>query len=339
MALPPSGYPKINGKACGQEWYKPIVVTGHIPGTGWGSQYKHTIQPIRKSPSKLRKIGSDRREQERLADTMRSSIDAYRRMVIPSTGQPKRLRFTQRERDSIDWLLDRADAYLEAADALWLRWANRTGGEWPLDLGDKLSDFAGGVCPPEFMGSWITSGPRGTEFLCPSQSEIDQREGARSTIGLLFDDALAHLYCAQYGYWQLHLYKKAVAAYDDLPTADIGDMTIEPGPAEPPDFLGPQDIVAKTRPVDPCKELGINCPPGEEPEPDDCPGQWCPPDTDGFPDPGEVPEVDEGDLGGAGPPAVPPVDEDTKRRRRAAYAIGGGAAAAIVTGVIVAVLR
>ena len=336
MALPPPGFPKIRGQACGADWSEPTVVTGHLPGTGFGSQFKHTVQPVSNNRGVVLAIGDDRDEQIQLRDKILDTIANRRQQLV--AWVPHYLALTLKESDSIEWLLDHSEAELEAANDVWEKWSERQGGRWPLDMGDNIADYGGGVCSMAQRGKMIrVGGNRGYNTLCPSRSEINERPHDRLVIGQRFSDALAHLYCAEYGYWRLSLYKRAYNEYKDLPTAGVGGITTpqEPGvviPGLQPTGLG----LAGKEPIDPCEDLGLDCPPGEDPE--GCPSGFCP-DLGEFPDPGEVPEADIPE--GEGDPLVPdiPVPPAPGGARRAAPYIVSGLVALGVTGVAYSVMR
>lgn len=313
MAAPPATYPKIDGNPCGQRWGETIQITGKLPGVDFGSQFRRTLEPIFRSYTTVQLIGNDRATQEDLAEKIRAQIDEYRfRLEWWDMG------FSDKERKSLEWLLDHSEAELEAADQLWTRWSDRNGGAWPLNLPDAISDFAGGVCTPRrggdpSPGQWVQQGR--VSLRCPTTQEIQQRPLDREAIGARFNDALAHAYCAAYGMWKLYLFHQAAAAYAELP--DIS--------ARPDGGVGglDLDITAQGRPLDPCRDLGLNCPPGEEPE--GCPSGFCP-DPEGLPDPWSVPEVDE-----QPPPGTKPV-------RSPIRLIAAGAGTLLLTGIVVAAL-
>ncbi len=311
MALPPPGYPPIRGQACGADWSEPTVVTGHLPGTGFGSKFKHTIQPVSNNRGVVLSIGDDREDQIQLRDKILDVIANRREQLVAFV--PPYLALTSKERDSIEWLLDHAEAELEAANEIWEKWSERQHGRWPLDLGDNVADYGGGVCEGVDMGKWIrVGGNRGYNTLCPSLSEIMKRASDRASIAKRFSDALAHVYCAEYGYWRLSLYKQAYNEYKDLPGSGLGLKAPE-GPVITPGLMVPGLGLAGKVPLDPCKDFGMGCPPGEEPE--DCPSGFCL-DPDDLPDPGEVPELDippEGEGGPLVPEILVPPPPEAKR--------------------------
>ena len=346
MSLPPSGYPKIRGKACGEAWARPTVVTGLRPNTGFGSQFKHTVQPI--IHTNVLNIGDDREQQEDYASKITARIDSLReRLDEHLIGDP--LRLGPDHRKQIEWLLTHAEAELEGADHLWNKWSDRVGGSWPLSRGDDGSEFMGGVCGNKdhpgadgssfdavhavaHAGKWYDPPGRTGDVLCPSPTETLQRPKDRKAIGFRFFDALAHVYCAEFGYWRLRLYKEAYEAYKDRPTSGPGDKTVAPGTA-PPKFPGPGSLL--DAPLDPCTEFGMGCGPGEAPE--GCPSGFCPPDPEDLPDPGEIPELDDMEGVGEGHPPVPvPVPETGGIKPWHLFA--GGATVLVTTGIVFGVM-
>lgn len=327
MSLPPSSYPKLRGQPCGADWSKPTVVNGHLPGTGWGSQFKHTIEPVLPSRTPLINLGSARDEQIVLRDKIVDAIANRRAQLGAFT--PSYMVLDAEEKDSIEWLLDHAEAELDAADDLWDKWDDRAGGRWPLNLSDSLSTYGGGVCTQNDMGSWkrVSDGHRAYNTLCPSWVEIEQRSKDRRAIEKHFDHALAHLYCADYGYWRLSLYKEAYHAYKEQPGSGIGGKLTpgQGGPVVTPGLQIPgMGLAGKT--LDPCRDFGMDCPPGE-PKPPECPSGFCI-DPEALPDPGVVQPPEGGPLVPEPEPTAPGM-----KRVKAPYYIVGGLGALVLTGV------
>lgn len=306
MALPPAGFPKIRGRRCGEDWTVPTVVTGKLPKIPFGNQFKHTVEPITNSVAHVLNIADDEAAQVELATQIRAGvrdIDSRLRAQVPPA-----LRFSIKETQQIAWLLAHALAELDVAEQIADAWR---GYGWPLGLGDRYHERGPSPRDPaprgrESVSCFSPSDPNegaATLFPCPSPNDLAQRKEDRRLVGKRFSDALAHLYCAQYGYWRIRLYKEAARAYLDRPSAGGGDS-----------------FAAPTKDVDPCRDLGIGCPPGEEP--DDCPTGLCL-DPDGLPDPSVVPDADEpGDLGEPkGPPATL---SETPSRAPLYIAVGGG---------------
>ena len=318
--MPPTGYPQINGKPCGSDWTVPVKITGLLPGTGFGSQFAQTLQPLTNNWPLIANIGGDERDQEIYADKIRERVAWVREKVhAPLFGDP--LGFTDKQKKSIEWLLDRSLAELDVAQLIWDTWATREGGLWPLNMGDTLSTFPD--CIGRQPGEWIEVGARKTEFRCPTTYELNQRETDRRTIGERFNDALANLFCAEYGYWKLRLNLQAYEAYKKTPAGATGGFRATPeGPGRP---LGPMVLTGKP-PPDPCKEWGIGCEPGEEP--DDCPSGWCP-------DPDDLPPPDA-PGGPLGMPTAPEVAEPMWIRPE--YVIGAAAGVLVVSGIVAATM-
>jgi hypothetical protein len=324
MALPPAGYPKIAGRACGENWDQTIAVNGKIPKTNYGSQFRDTVRPIATDKFYVTEgsFGRDREAQQSLA----AQID---QRIIELQSELPDSELTFKERQSIQWLLTRARAYLREANQIWKDWLERPGGAWPLDL--DYQEFAGGVCTLDDRGSWKEAGgPRGgISVWCPDGNEIMDHAADRFRIGALFSDALAHVYCAEYGLKRLRLYKEAVAAYASRPGSGIGGFQQTPGAAGL-DLSQIQGVLLGEG-IDPCKDLGINCPEGEEPE--GCPSGFCM-DPEGLPDPG-IPDEPTGVPLDQAPTAPAPAPSSPLRKPSTWFVAGAGTL--VMTGIVYAV--
>jgi len=333
MALPPRKYPWVpgSGHRCGQDWFATIKITGHLKGTDFGDQFTHTLEPIY--------VGTTSRLESRRGDQneARAAIEGTVRQIRRQLGEAKQ--FTSKQRRSIDWLLRKAEAQVAKAEEIWSAWENRSGGTWPL----TADTFYGGVCRPEDGGRWISwEIGRGTmQVLCPSLGEQVQHARDRERVGRLYSDALAHTYCAAYSYWRLRLYYQAYNAYLEMVDVD------QPGPEGPkptPGIHFPGGFVSPTDPVDPCRDFGIDCPPGEEPE---CPSGLCV-DPDTLPDPDDVDiDVDTGPIApdggpgdGLGDPLIPEVPGRTDSFRRSGVGlIAAGAGVFVLAAVAYVAMR
>jgi hypothetical protein len=287
MALPPRSFPEIRGRRCGEDWTVPTVVTGKLPKIPFGNNYRHTIYPVTASVALVLNIADDRDQLEYLESQIRSNvrrIDGYLRR-----DEPDYLSFSMNETKQIAWLLAHALAELDSALRLVANWDDYG---WPIETGDTYKHVAD-RCYSD------TPVPPGQEeayhFRCPEPTQLAVRKADRKAIGRAVSDSLAHLYCAEYGYWRLRLFKQAAHAYLQREAAG-----------------GQDTLVTPTVPVDPCKDFGIGCPPGEGPE--GCPSGLCV-DPDTLPDPTDVP---------LGEPGVIPADIHEATSRAPVYVIAGG---------------
>lgn len=322
MALPPKQYAGQNGRRCGEDYYSSLWVTGKIEGVDFGRQFEHRIDPIsRKMPEQ---IANDRAEQVAIENGIRGSVRRIRKQIAEAKY------FTGTQRKSIDWLLRRAERYVERAEELWDKWEDRPGGAWPLTGGD----FFGGVCTIGEGGTWKSwKIGRGTmQVLCPDYNERLEHERDRKRVGKLLADALAHVHCADAKYWRVRLYTQAAEAYLDI-LEDQPDIGVSPTPG----LQIPGGFVSPTKPVDPCADLGVGCPPGDEPE--GCPSGFCV-DPESLPDPTDVPIDPETRPGsGLGSGLGDWTGAAQQRARTGKTLVLLGAGALLLTGVVAFVAR
>lgn len=347
MSLPPTpAYPTIDGQPCGARWTSRKEVTGKLPGTSYGTQFSYIIEPIVSDREVVNQIAWSGADLEALLGQIDDRIFELEDLIAgpqpPSATDPgdvAKYGLTRSEQRSLRWLLSRARAYLLDAEQIWNKWADRPDGIWPLDREDTIWTFSP-ECYGRDGGEIIEVGGNGRSLRlrCPTYSEYLRRPQDRQAIASRISDALAHTWCAEYGYWKLRTYKDAVEGFERLPGSQIGDLTLpgpEPEPAPGPGYPG--GLATPTTPVDPCRDFAIGCPPGQEPDPDlgECPVGFCPETPDE--DPGVPPPAPEG-FPSPLPPEGAPVPADPPLARYRTPILVAGAGTLLVTGITFAVL-
>lgn len=326
----PRSFPQTNGKPCGSEWWRELTVTGHIPGTGYGGQFTKTIKPIVPTVERrsVLNAGVSREAQLDFKSDIYDRIEKIRGKLQmgPQFGVEQ---LTAGETEQIEWLLDRSEEALSVADELWFKWVHRGLGThqskhgtvrsaWPLDqTPDTFAGFSA-YCRPDDYGNWIWENKYGefprskTDVLCPTHIEVFMRGKDRKLIGTMISEALQHVYCAEWGYWRIRLFKRAGDRYRKRPDSEIGGFTTDPGTGGGGGgsrFEGPNTLSGKVRDIDPCRDMGIGCPKGEEPE--GCLSGFCP-DGNELEDPPPFPGIDDDStspLGGSSGDLAPTDEE------------------------------
>lgn len=341
MSLPPTpAYPTIEGRPCGARWTSRKEVTGKLPRTSYGTQFSHIVEPIIRNRDVVEQIAWSGDSLEALIGEIDDRIFELENLVAtksPSATEPgefAKYGLTRDEQRSLRWLLIRARAYLIDAEQIWNAWVDRPNGNWPLDEEDTVWTFSP-QCYGRPEGEVIEVGDgRPLRLRCPTYSEYLKRPQDRRAIASLISDALAHVWCAEYGYWKLRTYKDAVEGFERLPASQIDDLTLPGFDPQPSPAFG-DELAAPTTPIDPCRDFAIGCPPGEAPDPEigDCPTGFCPEEPEE--DPGATPEAFPA------PPAPQPPTEPTEAplaRYRTPILIAG-AGTLVATGLAFAVMR
>jgi hypothetical protein len=295
---PPAAYPTEPKKPgtvpphamrCGWTWAVPVTVDGRLP-TGFGAQYSHVLEPVMPI-ARLGQIG------------WAGAIEAERRTQLKTAAQRilEQLQLASTTIDptsiaSVRWLVESAGAELTAADQVHAKWLTRAGGPFPLSLEDRPSAFH-----KSCAGQPGAAVP-GT-LVCPSAAELAQRMPDRRRIRDRFEDAAAHLRCAEYWLWRVMLYREALAAWAAVrPPTGAGGLKAAM-PAKPPP--APLDLTREPPPAPPpMGELRI--PPGP---PETTPGQLAPPGWE----PGTPPPEGEGE----------PIPPPRPRRRKTSIVVPG----------------
>lgn len=303
---PPKRFPAERGeRVCGGSWWRPLTVSGELPNyDGFGRDLEARIEPIFKSAEiddgKIPgSFGRNSHTEVALREAARDRIEDiqdWREMYSEDLGGE-----TQQ---SLRWLLDRAEYQLDKINEIYDGWTYRSGGTWPLHLGDTLSDF-----PQRDRCSLFS-------VRCPTgTAEAKERKADRKQIRKLLLSALRHVRCAEYWMHKVRLQTQAWRLLEELPPGK------RPGPARTRDpsceertfrlFLsqGLDQAAARQRAQLVCMDrpwIGVIV------DPDSLP----PPDSDE--DPG-------GDIG---PPSETGTDEPADDGAKKGLLIAGGLAAA-----------
>lgn len=246
MPAVPKSYPSYaSGQPCGADWNEPVIVTGEIPGKrGFGEEIQDVLAPLPVSLNGLFAAqGLDIPFYDRADEVQVIIAD-----VGDNVSQARHL--TRKEKRSLRWLVDHAQAELDAAIFLSNKWVERSRGTWPLWIADTLPGFTlqfsdepfcgGGTRAHGSTGGIIIEIPGIGGIRCPTPEEQDQRAVDREQVRQHLDWALQHVRCAQYGLTRLKLYRQAVDKWKKspqagrpgglttVPTPPIGDITAPP---------------------------------------------------------------------------------------------------------------
>ncbi len=217
MAKPPSGYKGPLGYPCGKSWAEPLIVTGELPGKNFGKHLTHTLSPV--------VTGLGDKEGEigwggTYEDTRKSQLFDRLEDVL-SQLRIAGLRMTQAEKDSVEWLINRAAEELDAVRDIHVSWNFRVDGTYPLSYGDSIKDFPAAkhwqdcanpdniLTPPGPHYGFEVPAEGGGTVRCPSRTTLNLRPVARKMILQHFIDAAMHIRCAEFGIWRITLYRQA----------------------------------------------------------------------------------------------------------------------------------
>ena len=307
-SVPHSFDPEPGSNRCGDSYRKLILANGLLPNTkGFGLHLRHTVRPVVLPGSVTDPADTDAGVNEETIESIRAMVQERLGKVLDGIELNDHL-FRKADRDSLRWLVRHSEAELEAATQIWERWADREEGSWSLDNGDTLDTFwqprdpRDCFDPDELMdppgpnyGRWVPSRhaiagtpSAGVQVRCPTLDEVAARPFDRTAIQDRLRDALRHLRCAEYWYWRVLLYRRALQEWEEKEPGIVvtSSFAALPPVGQPVKEFEPPPL------IDP--KLGIYRPPPDPPD-------FRPPSTDDLPDPDSVPMPD-----GAAPPGVLP---------------------------------
>jgi hypothetical protein len=187
---------------------------------------------------------------------------------------------------AVVWLLDKMRSFIPQVDPIYQKWEDRKLGSFPLSRGDQPTDFDP-ACNGK-VGQWVVvTNLQGNpvNVWCPNSAELMSRQVDRRTIIELLVSAAAHLRCAQWSYWRITLYKKALATAPKAPGGSwdpgggtggpkrellfkpggkFGGLAATPDPTDP--YPQPTNDAGPTPGVPP-QPMDPQAPPGVDPDP------------------------------------------------------------------------